>query len=504
MNPSSSLLAGEARSDIQGFVTSGYGHLPAAAYLFLRVINAAACRRWIGTRLDAIATSAPWPRDDAGRPIKPTTAINIAFTAEGLRACGLPPSVLCTFPLEFQEGIVSPARSRILGDTEESAPASWELGGPNTEPIHAMVVIHARDEAALDAACSAERSRIQWTNGGVVEWSGPEQHGYRPGTDTEPFGFKDGLEQPSIAGLSDDGVPTGEFILGYPNHYGVIPPTPLVPSALDPRDLLPLFDNPYHGADRRHDLGRHGSFVVYRKLQQHVAMFWQALRAEAVRRHRVAEPEYMIWLASKMVGRWPSGVPLVQAPHRDDPERPTNDDFGYRGDPNGLACPIGAHIRRARPRDDLKPYPAEQSRHMSEAHRLLRRARVFGPPLFDPALLREGATPVNREALLSLEDDGQARGIHFFAVNASIRSQFEFVQQTWCNNPGFGGLSSNKDPIVGDHARVGDVPTRMVIPGTDGPRRTAPLPRFVTVRGGAYLFMPGLTALRYLAAGSFA
>jgi len=85
MNPSSSLLAGEARSDIQGFVTSGYGHLPAAAYLFLRVINAAACRRWIGTRLDAIATSAPWPRDDAGRPIKPATAVNIAFTAEGLR-----------------------------------------------------------------------------------------------------------------------------------------------------------------------------------------------------------------------------------------------------------------------------------------------------------------------------------------------------------------------------------------------------------------------------------
>jgi Dyp-type peroxidase family len=504
MNPFSSRLSGDATSDIQGFVTSGYGHLLAAAYLFLRVIDAAACRRWIGTRLDTIATAAPWPRDDAGRWIKPATAVNIAFTAGGLRACGLPLSVLCTFPLEFQEGIVTPARSRILGDTEESAPASWELGGPNTEPIHVVVVIHARDEAALDAACSEERSRIERTNGGVVEASGPAQRGYRPATDTEPFGFKDGLEQPSIAGLSGEGVPTGEFILGYPNHYGVIPPTPLVPSALDPQHLLPPFDNPYHGADRRHDLGRHGSFVVYRKLQQHVAMFWRALRDEAVRQHRVPEPGYMIWLASKMIGRWPSGVPLVQAPHRDDPERPTNEDFGYRGDPDGLACPIGAHIRRARPRDDLKPYPAEQSRHMSDAHRLLRRARVFGPPLLDPALLREGVAPGDRKALLSLEDDGQARGIHFFAVNASIRSQFEFVQQTWCNNAGFGGLSSNKDPIAGDHARAGDVPTRMVIPGTNGPLRTAPLPRFVTVRGGAYLFMPGLAALRYLAAGSFA
>jgi len=504
MNPSSSRLTGEARSDIQGFVTSGYGHLPVAAYLFLRVTDAAAFRRWIGTRLDAIATSAPWPRDDAGRPIKPAIAINVAFTADGLRACGLPSSVLCTFPFEFQEGIVSPARSRILGDTEESEPTAWELGGPNTEPIHAVLVIHARDDVALDAACSAERSHIQQTNGGVIQCSGQDQRGYRPATDAEPFGFKDGLEQPSIAGLSEDGVPTGEFILGYPNHYGVIPPTPVVPSALDPQDLLPPFDNPYHGADRRHDLGRHGTFVVYRKLQQHVALFWQALRDEAVRQRGVAEAGYMIWLASKMVGRWPSGVPLVQSPHRDDPECPTNDDFGYRGDPNGLACPIGAHIRRARPRDDLKPYPAEQSRHMSEAHRLLRRARVFGPPLLDPALLRDGATPVNREALVSLEDDGQARGIHFFAVNSSIRSQFEFVQQTWCNSPSVGGLSANKDPIAGDHARAGDVPTRMVIPRTDGPLRTGPLPRVVTVRGGAYLFMPGLTALRYLAAGSFA
>jgi hypothetical protein len=88
-------------------------------------------------------------------------------------------------------------------------------------------------------------------------------------------------------------------------------------------------------------------------------------------------------------------------------------------------------------------------------------------------------------------------------VNASIRSQFEFVQQTWCNNPNFGGLWANKDPLVGDHARAGEPPTRMLIPGVEGGLRSGPLPRFVTVRGGAYLFMPSLTALRFLAAGSF-
>ena len=96
-------------------------------------------------------------------------------------------------------------------------------------------------------------------------------------------------------------------------------------------------------------------------------------------------------------------------------------------------------------------------------------------------------------------DDGRARGIHFFCVNASIRSQFEFVQQTWCNNPRFGGLNDNKDPISGDNDRADQPPSHMTIPGRPLRQRTGPLPRFVTVKAGAYLFMPGLTALRFLA-----
>jgi hypothetical protein len=101
--------------------------------------------------------------------------------------------------------------------------------------------------------------------------------------------------------------------------------------------------------------------------------------------------------------------------------------------------------------------------------------------------------------LLGIEDDGRDRGIHFFGVNASIASQFEFVQQTWCNNPHFSGLYDNKDPVVGDHGGDGQKPSHMTIPGNRGTVRTSALPRFVTVRGGAYAFMPSLTALRFLA-----
>ena len=88
----------------------------------------------------------------------------------------------------------------------------------------------------------------------------------------------------------------------------------------------------------------------------------------------------MIWLASRCVGRWPSGAPLVLAPGADDPRiRPPRRLPVPVVTPTGLACPLGAHIRRTNPRDDIKPYPAAQSLSMSEAHRLLRRARVFGP-----------------------------------------------------------------------------------------------------------------------------
>ena len=40
----------------------------------------------------------------------------------------------------------------------------------------------------------------------------------------------------------------------------------------------------------------------------------------------------------------------------------------------------------------------------------------------------------------------------------------------------------------------------MFVPGERQDLRTAPLPRFVIVRGGAYLFMHSQRALEYLAA----
>ena len=234
MTPRSARLTDDVLADIQGFITSGYGHLSHAAYLFVQFHDAGQARRWLRRLAPAITSARPWPIAPDGGKIKPPVAMNIAFGAGGLAAIGLPPQVLCTFPPEFQEGIASPDRSRVLGDTEESDPVEWELGGTGKPPIHAVLVVHAASEAGLEAACRAQRTLLDDTAGGVVELPGSMQSGYRPDGDHEPFGFHDGIAQPSIAGIAGDGVPTGEFILGYQNHFQIVPPTPVVPAELDP------------------------------------------------------------------------------------------------------------------------------------------------------------------------------------------------------------------------------------------------------------------------------
>ena len=492
-------LPDESLGDIQGFITSGYGHLSYAAYLFVQFHDAASARRWLRLIAPAITSARAWPKTADGEKLKPTLACNIAFTADGLAALRLPTSVLCTFSDEFREGMTGGHRSKFLGDTEESDPGNWELGGTTQPSIHAVVILHAISAGALERACGTQRALLAETADGVAELSGTMQSGYRPDGDHEPFGFHDGIAQPSIAGIGGEGVPTGEFILGYSNHYGIVPPAPAVAAEIDPEGILPVLANPYHAHARLHDLGVNGSYVVYRKLQQDVVGFWQFMQRETVRAGRTDDAAYMVWLAARCVGRWPSGAALALAPLADDPQLRDQNDFFYRNDPGGLACPLGAHVRRTNPRDDIKPYPAAQSLSMSEAHRLLRRARVFGPTLFDPKDLADAASDACRTALLALTDDGRTRGIHFFCVNASIRSQFEFVQQTWCNNPRFGGLNDNKDPISGDNNRADEPSSHMIIPAQPLRLRTAALPRFVSVRGGAYLFMPSLRALPFLA-----
>ncbi len=262
---------------------------------------------------------------------------------------------------------------------------------------------------------------------------------------------------PGAGTLTPEGwkpIKAGEFVLGY---EGEGPPL-TVPGG---------------------DFGRNGSFLVYRQLAQNVPAFRDFLRKQAEEVYHSDSPENVEKLAAKLVGRWRSGCPLSRSPDQDDPSQMKSpellNNFSYADDPEGKKCPIGSHIRRMNPRD------AKIDGH-ARTHRIVRRGLTYGP------LLPEGAP-----------DDGIERGVAFMAINASIAHQFEVLQRDWANDCEFAGLDKDDvDPLIGERREKARFRLR---DHEQKPRRII-LNRFVTLRGGGYFFIPSLTALHALAAGT--
>ena len=460
--------------DVQGLIARGYGELKAASYVLLRVVDPGSARGWLAS---LVGDRQVTPANVRGSP----TALNVAFSAPGLAALGLPADALAAFPSELRTGMTTAHRRRMLGDVDESAPERWLWGGPSTPTVDLLLLVFAQDAASL-AEYSGSLS-AGFARGGVAEIARLDATIDLDGK--EHFGFADGISQPTVRGLSSrvdrpsNTVQPGEFILGYLNEYGRYTERPLLEPGADPGNLLPL---DAAGSGKR-DLARNGSYLVFRHLAQDVRGFWQFVERATRRADGSSDPARRTWLAAKMVGRWPSGAPLTLSPDVDDASLAGRNDFAYhRDDAFGLRCPIASHVRRAHPRDSLDPAPGtDRSVAVNKRHRLLRRGREYGLPVDDPL----AAEPREAE---------EERGLYFIALAGNIARQFEFVHHTWLNSPTFDGLYDEPDPVVGP--RVGG--TTFSVPADPVRLRYTGLPRFVTVRGGGYFFLPGLRALRYL------
>jgi Dyp-type peroxidase family len=440
--------------DIQGLVFSGWTDHPHAGFLFARLGDAARARRWLADLIPQVTRTPKARRPAAGR-------LQVAISATGLAALGVPDDVVAMLPREVAAGMAR--RQRALADSD---PAGWELGGPD-DPLDVVVMIYARDAAARGHAIDRQRAALVAAGATV-----------RPAElsctlmQREHFGFADGLSQPFLAGLhpeshrGEDQIATGEILLGYRNAYDRVAPTP-------------------HWGDV--DLGRNGTYLVFRKLEQDVAGLWGWVAAQA--RRLAASPaeaeELTELIAAKLVGRWKSGASLALAPDADDPAFAAPDQlnaFNYlRHDADGLRCPIASHVRRANPRD-ARGGSHEQSKTVVNRHRIVRRGRSYGEPM-DLARARTGV------------HDGTSRGLYFLCLQASVARGFEFIQQTWLANPGFLGLHREPDPIIGNRAGT----CHLTIPAAPLRLRLTDVPAIVTNRGGGYFLLPSLTALARLA-----
>ena len=527
------------KEQISALVFGGLPLLPYAHCLFVRFGKQSAAKKW----LKGVS-----PQLAYGEHAQMANHCSVAaLTANGLRKLGVDAAALATFPNAFEQGMSTPARAHALGDRDTS---EWLWGGTKSPAVDATLILYAKEPDVLSALVRLQTSELKSLGHEVVEEVALQK---LEKTNVEPFGFVDGISQPIMRGSKHWSKPEyamhvvepGELVLGYRDNLGTIAPSP----SRDGKDI-----------------GRNGTFLVMRQLEQHTEEFKKYVREKASKLEqdgripgfKGADLEH--WVAARMIGRWRDGSSLVRNPHPPagggagaatktavapvftvmppsasvvaalqkveaalsaakapseaavahspaaeesrwaDPHTalsatvvvapsanvvaalkkveaalspaPPDNEFQYgTEDPYGLRCPLGAHIRRANPRDSLDPGSKLQLA-ISNRHRILRVGRLFIPkPHGDPGLL-------------------------FMCINADIERQFEFLQQTWLLGPNFHGLEDEIDPVVGYRGEADS----MTVPTPNGPVRMSGLSRFVTVLGGGYFFIPGRSALDELAA----
>jgi deferrochelatase/peroxidase EfeB len=474
--------------DIQGIILRGY-RMPTVRHFLLKVDVAAAARKLLGRFVSGdeadtpqITTAQDWhvgfepgPGDDPAVPprCRPDYCLNLGITWPGLLALEVGSRVPNLSFKSFNAFLAgAAARAALVGDTGVNGPQNW-VGGFGTGSDHVMLTLHAASPEALTtysdrlSALIAEGRAFQeiWRGDGMALME--LQNGNPVPVPKVHFGYVDGISMTTIRGGPERYKP---------DHQEPCEPWLFV--------LLDEAEN-YFVPDPS-ELGRNGSFAVFKMIQTDVVGFENFLQTNKER----IDPEL---LAAKMCGRWRNGVPLALSPDTDNPaagiapEQLNN--FEYvnpdgSGDPKGLRVPVGAHIRRINPRGQPITGQGEPG-GSNNTHRLIRRGLPYGPH-YDP----------------SQPYDGIERGLLGYFINSHIENQYEFVLSQWVNESEFAGavrLSAKaKDPIIGTQNPAESI---FVIPQADGapPIKITGFSSFTTTQAAAYCFLPSVTAMKFIA-----
>jgi deferrochelatase/peroxidase EfeB len=358
-----------------------------------------------------------------------------------------------------------------VGDTGASAPENWVASfGKGSD--HVLVTLHAISQSAMKSYSDrlttlfAEGSAFReiWRTDGMA-WI-EMQDGKPTFTSKVPFGYTDGISMTTIRGGPEK---------YHPDHQQPCEPWLFV--------LQDEAENYFVPEPR--ELGLNGSFAVFKMIEMDVVGFEKFLQSNKDK----IDPEL---LAAKICGRWRNGVPLALSPETDSPPGGIAveklNDYEYvnadgSGDPKGLRCPVGAHMRRINPRG--QPVTGQgQPGGSNNTHRLIRRGMPYGPN-YDP----------------KQPYDGIERGLLGYFINSSIENQYEFVLGHWVNDSEFAGAvrlnPKSKDPMIGTQDPAESI---FVIPQANGapPIKVTGFSTFVTTKAAAYCFLPSITAIKFI------
>ena len=517
----------KARANIQGNTVPGFNK-DHQHFLFFRLRNIRRAKewlRWIAPLISSMDDVLTWVRAFralrlrlGAEPPMCATWVNIAFSHHAIELLVSKAEAAMFGDQSFRQGLAQ--RSTYLGDptrpSNRGHRSRWLVGGPKNE-ADILVIVAADDPEDLVTVVDSIKARAATSGLRLIfEQRGDTLPGDLHGH--EHFGFKDGVSQPGIRGkvstapgdfitpryidhtdgrariLAKPGqllLWPGQFLFGElrqnPEHpYNSAPAALPIPPAPAPPNFPPW--------------AALGSYLVCRRLRQDVSAFWKfAVSAASLLGMSAVE------FASRLVGRWPSGAPIMRTPGADnnalagdtwannhfifnDDTRPLSlrPIAGYTGDPFpsatqdmlGSICPHFAHIRKTNPRDVATDLGKPDD---SMLRMILRRGIPFGPPIV-------GLKHVSRRLLR------QERGLMFVCYGSSIEEQFEFLTRRWANSPiqpNFGG----HDPVIGQRDQRGARERFIDFPTPAGLRRIRLKEEWVIPTGGGYFFSPPIEAI---------
>ena len=533
--------------EIQGSILVGFNK-DYQHFIFFQITKPTVAKSWLRLLIPHIATLDEtlafrrlFRALRARRAAEPTgviaTWVNVAFSYEGIRKLTSDDEAKKFASEAFKKGLAE--RSSILGDpTDPSAegnPKNWVVGNAKSRP-DILLLVASDSPIALKNEIKRIKEEIKNLQGappGLRATAGLRILFEQPGANLpsglaghEHFGFKDGVSQPGIRGrvpggeqnfltprlvdpqdahslrFAKPGQPLiwpGQFVLGYP----------LQAESDDLNPAPPSSDRPPWP-----DWARNGSFLVFRRLRQDVGGFWRFASAQAnlLKQKPGFEGMTAERFASLLVGRWPSGAPIMRTPEKDigDLARNSvaNNNFRFSentepillrsdvphhsdnfpqaiADAKGVRCPFAAHIRKVNPRDDTTDLGGGKR---TLRRRILRRGIPYGSPLEKP---------------LTAIDDKVDRGLLFLSYQTSIEEQFEFLMQNWANSPKVpkdydqDSHVAGQDPVIGQSQSDEGRSRFFTLSGSDGSLYTIDLSRdFVIPNGGDYLFTPSIAALK--------